>query len=125
LLTNSFYFRETILALDHANLPLDKSAKIVKDSQIMIKLLQREEELLTTQKNKKSDISKSPSVLLHKEENFFVSPALNFGSSVDEGRFAQAKSKINVSEPILVEKPHCSVLLENFSKTHCDNCFKM
>lgn len=57
------------------------------------------------------------------DEKEIISPAIRFDESRDEGRFARAASDIKVGEEILVEKPFVAVLLEKFSKTHCDLCF--
>lgn len=40
-----------------------------------------------------------------------------------KGRFATATRDIGVGEILLVEKPYSGVLLEEYSKTHCQNCF--
>lgn len=44
---------------------------------------------------------------------------------IDEvrGRFATATRDIEAGEILLVEKPHSGVLLGEYSKTHCQNCF--
>jgi SET and MYND domain-containing protein 4 len=105
-----------------SKLPFEKRAKLEKDAQVMIKLLQREEELLQKQ-NKQKPIAPKTKVQ-EKDEKMFISPNLMYGYNEEEGRFAVAKSKISVAEPIIVEKPHCSVLLESFNKSHCDSCFK-
>lgn len=40
------------------------------------------------------------------------------------GRYARAKSDIKVGDIVLVEEPHCALLLDSYRKTHCHNCFK-
>jgi SET and MYND domain-containing protein 4 len=114
-------FKATIQALDHSKMPYEKRAKIEKDAQVMIKLLQREEELLAKQKRPNPEVK--PEVD-EKPTQTFVSPAMAYESTKEEGRFAVAKKQINVAEPIIVEKPYCSVLLELFCKSNCENCFK-
>lgn len=53
-----------------------------------------------------------------------LSPSVDFEYNDEEGRFAVAKSNIQIGEKILSEEPHCVMLLEKWSKTHCQNCFK-
>lgn len=54
----------------------------------------------------------------------FVSKSIEFDHNSMEGRFAKANQEINVGEAIMVEKPHVAMLLEKFSKSHCQHCFK-
>jgi SET and MYND domain-containing protein 4 len=103
-------------------MPLDKRAKCEKDAQIMIKLLQRELELLA--KGKKVAAKTTAPKDEDEEEKPYLNPSVTFTSTKDEGRFALANTKIQVADAILVERPHCAVLLENYSKTHCDTCLK-
>lgn len=43
--------------------------------------------------------------------------------SDEMGRYAEAKIDIKVGEMLLVEEPHCAVLLETYKNTHCYHCF--
>jgi SET and MYND domain-containing protein 4 len=52
----------------------------------------------------------------------FLNPALEYQFSEQAGRFALAKTEIKVAERIIVETPHASVLLEEFSRSHCHHC---
>lgn len=40
------------------------------------------------------------------------------------GRYARAKSDIKAGDIVLVEEPHCALLLDTYRETHCHNCFK-
>lgn len=40
------------------------------------------------------------------------------------GRYARAKSDIRAGDIVLVETPHCALLLDTYRKTHCHNCFR-
>lgn len=40
------------------------------------------------------------------------------------GRYAIASSNISPGDTLIIEKPYCSVLLQEYGKTHCENCFK-
>lgn len=57
---------------------------------------------------------------LHSE----LSTGVEFDRTETEGRFAVARNDIIIGEKILVEHPHCAVLLESFAQTHCQHCFK-
>lgn len=54
-------------------------------------------------------------------------PAASEAIQIDEdqarGRFATATRDIEAGEILLVEKAHSGVLLGEYSKTHCQNCF--
>lgn len=49
--------------------------------------------------------------------------ALNIESNEDEGRFAVATKDIDVGEIVVVEPAYCNVLLAEYAKKHCQNCF--
>lgn len=105
--------------LDNSNLAFEKRAKQEKDAQIMIKMLQKQEDqiakfkMLNLKNKRDEDVSKCG-----------LNNSVDFDYNSDEGRFAKAKKDIKIGEEILVEHPHCVMLLEKFSKTHCQHCFK-
>lgn len=85
----------------------------------MIKMLQKQEYQIAKfkklmQRNKKGD---TPS-------KCGLNSSVTFDYNPSEGRFARAKKDIKIGEEIVVENPHCSMLLEKYSKTHCQHCFK-
>ncbi|XP_037034883.1 SET and MYND domain-containing protein 4 [Bradysia coprophila] len=111
-------FKATVTHLDISNLSFEKRGKLEKDSQIMIKMLQQQEDQIAKfkqlkLKNKKADVSK-----------YGLNSSVTFDYNPNEGRFAKAKKDIAIGDEILVENPHCAMLLEKFSKTHCQHCFK-
>ncbi|KAJ6633064.1 SET and MYND domain-containing protein 4, partial [Pseudolycoriella hygida] len=84
----------------------------------MIKMLQKQEDQIAkfkrlNLKNKTEDVSK-----------FGLNNSVEFDYNPIEGRFAKARKDIKLGEEILVENPHCAMLLEKFSKSHCQQCFK-
>lgn len=104
--------------MDISNLAFEKRGKLEKDAQIMIKMLQKQEDQIAklkilNAKNKKEVISR-----------YGLSNSVMFDFNPNEGRFARAKNDIKIGEEILVENPHCVMLLEKYSKSHCQNCFK-
>lgn len=104
--------------MDNSNLSFERRGKLEKDAQIMIKMLQKQEDQiaklkLLNSKNKKDDFSRTG-----------LSKSVDFDFNTNEGRFAKAKKDIKIGEEILVENPHCVMLLEKYSQTHCQHCFK-
>lgn len=104
--------------LDNSNIAFEKRGKLEKDAQIMIKMLQKQEDQIAkfkmlNLKNKKADVA----VL-------GLNGSVEFDYNSNEGRFAKARKDIKIGDEILVENPHCVMLLEKFSKSHCQNCFK-
>lgn len=52
-----------------------------------------------------------------------ASDAITIDKDDVKGRFATASRDIEAGEILLVERPHSGVLLGEFSKSHCQNCF--
>nr|XP_040232259.2 SET and MYND domain-containing protein 4-like [Anopheles coluzzii] len=50
--------------------------------------------------------------------------AVLYDSSETEGRFAKAKAALRPNQLILREKPHAAALLQEYSGTHCSDCFE-
>lgn len=104
--------------MDNSNLALEKRGKLEKDAQIMIKMLQKQEDQIAkfkklNLKNRRDDVQK-----------FGLNKSVEFDFNPNEGHFAKARKEIKIGEEILVENPHCVMLLEKFSKSHCQHCFK-
>lgn len=113
-----FFHRDTVTHLDNSNLSFEKRGKLEKDAQIMIKMLQKQEDQIAkfkklNLKNRKADVSK-----------LGLNNSVEFDYNPNEGRFAKATKDIKIGEEVLVENPHCVFLLEKFSKSHCQHCFK-
>lgn len=114
----SLFYRDTVTHLDDSNLSFEKRGKLEKDAQIMIKMLQKQEDQiakfkLLNSKNKRQDASKAG-----------LNNSVEFDHNPSEGHFAKARKDIKIGEQILVEHPHCVMLLEMFTKTHCQHCLK-
>lgn len=110
---------------DAPSLQSDKRSKMIMDAMTMVKMLERDPR--TTKQiefQKKKGISPEivPSLAIPDEKEL-LSPSIRFDESRQEGRFARAATDIKVGEEILIEKPYVAVLLEKFSKSHCDHCF--
>ncbi|XP_055544486.1 SET and MYND domain-containing protein 4 [Wyeomyia smithii] len=115
-------FKDTLPALDACKLPLERRQKLERDAQIMINLLPKNieaEKKLAKSKKPSNPTPKKSTVPTH-----YVDSSLYFDYTVDEGRFARTKSDLKPNTILLLEKPHVSVLLEEYSLSHCSNCFK-
>lgn len=88
----------------------------------MIKMLPPQIEALRKMEQKRGPPKASPKSLLTKACE--LSPSVAFDYNDEEGRFAVAKTDIQIGEKILAEEPHCVMLLEKFAKSHCQHCFK-
>uniref|UniRef100_A0A146LER3 Protein-lysine N-methyltransferase SMYD4 n=1 Tax=Lygus hesperus TaxID=30085 RepID=A0A146LER3_LYGHE len=113
--------RETISALDDAKIPADVRQKKQNDIQIMMGIMVKSKAF--DEKNKtRDDINK---IAGEKNPKYkAASKAIGFGLSENEGRFALAESNVQTGDVILREPPHCAVLLQENTKTHCFQCMK-
>lgn len=116
-------FQEDVQALDDSKIPHDKRMKLERDAQIMIKMLTKNLEMEAKMKKsqkpgplKKNKPKESP--------EHFISDTLTFDYSDNEGRFAKAAKEIKLGTYLVQEKPHVACLLQIYSQTHCQFCFK-
>lgn len=121
------HFRDALYAIDDGKLANDKRSKLERDAQVMIKLLSRGTELEQENKKKGKFNKSAESEVVVKPEQKHVD-ILNKSIEIDfiktEGRFAKAKNDLKVGEILVSEKPHASVLMINYSKSNCANCFR-
>jgi SET and MYND domain-containing protein 4 len=109
-------FRSLLQSLSLANIAYDKYAKLKKFTESMLDYLQKQLDIL--------GLSEKPKNPKEEKEKEIISSAIEYKYTEEQGRFAVAKSKIMVTDPIIRERPHCSVLLEQFAHTHCELCLK-
>lgn len=119
-------FRDTICALDEAkNLDKEKRQKMRTDAKLMLEILNKGLVLAGNPKDPEPLIKTPPKPKLPGKNNPQY-PAASETIQIDQdevrGRFATATRDIPAGETLLVERPHSSVLLEEYSKTHCQNC---
>lgn len=119
-------FRETVQALDDSNIPLERKLKLEMDAQIMIKMLQKNLEMESKIRKNKNVATGTKDTPINKKKvaEDFVSDALEFDYTEDEGRFAKAATDIKLGTFLVQEKPHVSCLLQSYAQTHCQSCFK-
>jgi SET and MYND domain-containing protein 4 len=119
-------FQETVTALDNSNLPHDKQMKLERDAQVMIKMLTKNVQMEEMMKKAGKLPASSPPTKKKPKKvvEHFVSDVLTFDCTDDEGRFAKAATDIKLGTYIVQEKPHVACLLQLYSQTHCQSCFK-
>lgn len=106
-------FKLTVKALDRSKLPMERQLKIGKECETMIQLFIR---------NKEKPKAKPTAV--KKQNKSQQHDALTFDHDEQNGRYAKAKGRINVGATIVVERPHCSMLLAKYKQSHCHHCYK-
>lgn len=81
--------------------------------------------LLLTGQLPKDTSSEIPPVTDKKHPYYHsASSVVDVKETPEFGRYALAGRDIKVGEVLLTEKPYCAVLLAEYAKTHCFNCFK-
>ncbi|XP_049549164.1 SET and MYND domain-containing protein 4 [Anopheles darlingi] len=130
------WFKATVTALDDSNLPIERKQKLERDAQIMINLLPKNIEMERKAKAKQSSGKRgglggaSMAKDQHEQQQkssvpeHFLDKALWFDYSDAEGRFAKTSADLKPNTILLLERPHVSALLEDYSLDHCSNCFK-
>ncbi|KAJ0180971.1 hypothetical protein K1T71_003056 [Dendrolimus kikuchii] len=120
-------FQDTISSLDEATkLDKEKRQKLRTDSKLMLEILNKGLVLAGNPKDPEPLIKTPPKPKLPGKQNAkypAASEAIQIDSDEERGRFATANMDIEAGEILLVEKPHSGVLLGEYSKTHCQNCF--
>lgn len=96
---------------------MEKRGKLEKDAQIMIKMLPPQVEL------EKKMMKKNGTNDTKMETDSKLNKAVEFDYTEREGRFPKANNNIKAGEEILAERAVCAVLMERFSKSHCQHCF--
>lgn len=95
---------------------MEKRGKLEKDAQIMIKMLPPQVEC-----------EKKMRKTIESDSNMQMDTKLNKGVQFDyterEGRFTKTNRIVKAGEEILAEHAICAVLMERFSKSHCQHCF--
>lgn len=119
--------RDTISALDEASkLDKEKRQKMRTDAKLMLEILNKGLVLAGNPKDPEP-LKKTPPKPKLPGKNNPQYPAASEAIQIDQdevrGRFATATRDIEAGEMLLVEKPHSGVLLGEYSKTHCQNCF--
>ncbi|CRL06994.1 CLUMA_CG020005, isoform A [Clunio marinus] len=118
-------FQEDVKALDDSSLPHEKKMKLERDAQIMIKLMQKNLEIeAKTKKSLKTFQVKEAKKDKKEVVDRFICDAVSFEYTESEGRFAKAGKDIKLGTYLVQEKPHVACLLQIYSQTHCQTCFK-
>ncbi|CAH2068307.1 unnamed protein product, partial [Iphiclides podalirius] len=120
-------FQDTISALDEANsLNKEKRQKMRTDAKLMLEILNKGLTLAGNPKDPEP-LNKTPPRPKLPGKNNPQYPAASEAVHIDydevRGRFATATRDVRAGETLLIEKPFSGVLLGEYSKTHCQNCF--
>lgn len=109
-------FKLTLKALDRSKLPLEKRLKMERECETMVQLFIRNKE--------QPRVTTTTAAATAKKPKFQQHDALSFDHDTQNGRYAKASARINVGATIVVEKPHCSMLLAKYKQSHCHHCYK-
>ncbi|XP_059060304.1 SET and MYND domain-containing protein 4-like [Achroia grisella] len=119
-------FQNTISALDAANkLDKEKRQKIATDAKLMLEILHKGLVLAGNPKDPEPLNKLAPKPKLPGKHNVkypATSDAIEITKSDVKGRFAIASRDIEAGETLLVESPYGSALLNEYSRSHCQNC---
>lgn len=96
---------------------MEKRGKLEKDAQIMIKMLPPQVEF--ERKTRKATTSTESKVQMDTK----LHKAVGFDYTEHEGRYTMVNGTVKAGEEVLAERAICSVLMERFSKSHCQHCF--
>lgn len=96
---------------------MEKRGKLEKDAQIMIKMLPPQVEI--ERKNRKMNGTSNSQMQMDTKLNKNV----GFDYTEHEGRFTKTTGNVAAGEELLAERAICAVLMERFSKSHCQHCF--
>ncbi|XP_044741757.1 SET and MYND domain-containing protein DDB_G0284059 [Chrysoperla carnea] len=123
-------FKRTISTLSDCKLPLERKQQLQMDAQIMVGMLSKDKNVLNSkQSDFNLDVKKVRSDYLPEltakcnTEYPNASELVKFEFNENLGRYAVANNDIQVGDTLIVEKAACSVLLSNYSLTHCQHCF--
>lgn len=118
-------FRETVQALDDSKIPNERRMKLERDAQIMIKIISKNLEMEAKMRQAQKTSAAAPKNGKPKEVvEHFLSDTLTFDYNESEGRFAKAAKDIKLGTYLVQEKPHVACLLQIYSQSHCQLCFK-
>ncbi|KZC10665.1 SET and MYND domain-containing protein 4 [Dufourea novaeangliae] len=125
-------FRNALKALDDTKLCVEKKQKFESNIRIMLAVMERGNQIAqkTTKLPQKKSLEKSvePKKLTLKIEDCNpLYPACSKAVEIrddggDIGRHAVATKNIEPGEILVIEKPHCALLLAEYRLTHCHFC---
>ncbi|XP_011314323.1 SET and MYND domain-containing protein 4 [Fopius arisanus] len=125
-------FRNTLQALDHAKLPLERKQKLESDVRLMLAMMEKSKQLSEGNKTSVNQQTKGVDYTSSVPKMKDVNPAYPACSSAveirdaggDIGRHGIATRDIMPGEVIMIEKPYCAVVLGEYRLTNCHYCFK-
>ncbi|XP_003487532.1 SET and MYND domain-containing protein 4 [Bombus impatiens] len=123
-------FRNALQALDTAKLSLDKKQKLEADIRLMLAVIDKGNRLAqkTSKIPQKEEIRKPKKTTLKIEDCNPLYPSCSKAVEIKDeggniGRHAVATKDIEPGETLVIEKPHCAVLLAEYRLSNCHHCF--
>ncbi|KAF7997983.1 hypothetical protein HCN44_009381 [Aphidius gifuensis] len=128
-------FRRTLQALDDAKLPFEKKQKLIIDVRMMMALMEKGQEIID-KKKLKNKINNNKTIIKNTDKNLpkindvnLIYPSCSSAIEIRDfggviGRHAVARRDIKPGELLIVDKPFCTVLLDNYRTTNCQYCLK-
>nr|XP_050866692.1 SET and MYND domain-containing protein 4-like [Vespula vulgaris] len=126
------YFRVALKSLDRAKITIERKNKLETDIRVMLTLMEKGERF-NVKATKLSRIVKNPtnattSFMPKIEEPNPLYPACSKAIEIrdeggDIGRHGIATRNISPGEFLIIERPHCALLLAEYRLTHCHLCF--
>lgn len=118
-------FRCTLQALDYAKLPFEKRQKLIIDVRMMMAVMEKGQEIID-KKKMKNKINNNKTIIKNNNKNLpkikdanLIYPSCSSAIEIRDfggiiGRHAVASRDIKPGELLIVDKPFCSVLLDNY-----------
>ncbi|XP_076627679.1 protein-lysine N-methyltransferase SMYD4 [Colletes latitarsis] len=125
-------FRSALTALDCTKLTLEKKLKLESDIRMMLAVMEKGDQMarkankMQSPETQKSSKPKRPTPKIENCNPLY--PACSKAVEIkddggDVGRHAVATKNIEPGEILVIEKPHCALLLPEYRLTHCHCCF--
>ncbi|XP_017766370.1 PREDICTED: SET and MYND domain-containing protein 4-like [Eufriesea mexicana] len=123
-------FRNTLQALDTANVSLEKKQKLEMDIRVMLAVIEKGNQLAqkTMKISQKQRINEPKKPSLKIEDCNPLYPSCSKSVNIKDeggniGRHAIATRDIEPGEILVIEKPYCAFLLAEYRLSNCHYCF--
>uniref|UniRef100_A0A336KZJ6 Protein-lysine N-methyltransferase SMYD4 n=1 Tax=Culicoides sonorensis TaxID=179676 RepID=A0A336KZJ6_CULSO len=119
--TNAFmsYVKTIQLLNENEKIPVKQRETLLEDAQLHAKYLRRN----TLVNIYGYDFDRNTNFPDENPEDSYINPAYKFDYTDRTGRYAVCKQDIDVGTLLLSETPFCSVVLEKYSRIHCQMCY--
>ncbi|XP_035734855.1 SET and MYND domain-containing protein 4-like [Vespa mandarinia] len=125
------YFRIALKSLDRAKITAERKNKLETDIRVMLTLMEKGERFNAKAKKLSGNVKESTSVANFMPKIDIRNPLYPACSNAvkiiddgnDIGRHAVATRNISPGEFLIIERPHCALLLAEYRLNHCHLCF--